>query len=106
MQFKGTNRNAKLHSEAEWKAWCRQTRRRPQLRTFAELLTRLIEQRVGSPRPHVADVVDQAMRDAGRSNLTDAQLREVIVILCKVWNHGLGLRNWAHRSTSLLRDTD
>lgn len=106
MQFNGTSRSAQERSRSDWAAWCQRTRRRPQLRKFAEGLTLRVEQRVGRPRPHVADVVEQAMREAGRSNLTDAQLREVILMLLGVWTHGLALRNWAERNTTLLRDSD
>lgn len=106
MQFYGTSKSVQERSRSDWAAWCQRTRRRPQLRAFAEGLTLRVEQRVGQPRPHVADVVEQAMREAGRSNLTDAQLREVILMLLGVWKHGLALRNWAKRNTTLLRDSD
>jgi FAD/FMN-containing dehydrogenase len=100
MQFKGTTRSQQQASRELWKAWRRTVRSDSKMARFANRFVTLIEQRVGSPQPHVATIAAEILAKvnaeelAGRP-LTPAQLREVILVLSRCWRHGISLRNWA-----------
>ena len=98
MQFKGSNRVEREGSLRAWEAWLRTVRPTSNRARFAHRLVELIESRVGSPQPHVANVAPWAMRQAmaelGRP-LNQARLQEVLTTLHRCWKHGLALRNWA-----------
>lgn len=100
MQFKGTTRRDRQKSQEFWRTWRRTVRSDSKKARFAARFVQLIEQRVGSPQPHVASVAARTMAEVntevlGGRPLTAEQLREVIMVLYKCWHHGLSLRNWA-----------
>ena len=98
MQYKGSARRDQMESREAWEAWLSTVRRNSNRAKFAMRLVELIEQRVGSPQPHVAGVAAAAMQEAEaqfRTPLSAAHRREVILVLYRYWRHGLALRNWA-----------
>lgn len=99
MQPNGTTLVKQEENRQQWNAWlCQARRRRPAVGEFAVKLTKLIEARVGSPTSqHVAQLAEQALEEAGRDQLTERQVREVLTLLLDVWKYGLALRNWASR---------
>ena len=93
---KGTTRVAKEQSVRKWEDWLQQAGLNSHVREFATAFVELIETRVGSPTSqHVAQLAEQAMVEAGRDQLTDEQVREVLQLLKGVWKYGASLRNWA-----------
>ena len=98
MQFKGSTRREQERSRELWDNWLRTVRRNSNRAKFAMRFAELIEQRVGSPQPHVTSVAPRAMEEAlaqFQTPLSAAHRREVILVLYRCWRHGLSLRNWA-----------
>lgn len=98
MRFKGVSREDKRRDQEAWEAWLNAVKHNSKRARFATRLVELIEQRVGSPQPHVAVVAERAMSEAAaqfKTPLTPEHLREVIMVLFRHWHYGPGLRNWA-----------
>lgn len=100
MRFKGTTRREQQKSREFWRTWRRTVRSDSKKARFAARFVELIEQRVGSPQPHVANVAARTMAEVnvevlGGRPLTADQLREVIMVLYTCWHYGFALRNWA-----------
>jgi hypothetical protein len=104
MRFRGSNPREIRRAEEEWKRWCAFMNSRPQLRDVAVRLTDTIE-RQGSSRPNMNKLAPQTFQDAGAPLLTSEQRREVVIILKRVWVHGLSFAVWA-KQQGILRPKD
>jgi len=104
LYFKGMTPRDVESSEWEWNEWCTRTRRRPQLRDVALRFTHTFEQQKGF-WPSMNKLAPQALQDAGGPLLTPAQMREVVLILRRVWEYGLSFGVWAKRR-GLIRPDD
>ncbi len=104
MQFKGYTRSQRTISESLWGDWCRETQSWPEQREFAEIWVALMETLAKERRCQVRHMADSTMREAKREvpSLTEAQVREVVWILCGVWYLGTSLRNWAVERSGIL----
>lgn len=91
-----------------WAVWCRKTARRPRLKLFAEYMVEQIEPRVQRDRVHVAHIAPGVLAQAREqvANLSDREVREVILALRDSWYLGHSLRNWASLHTTLLNRFD
>jgi hypothetical protein len=104
MQFRGMTPLEAAEAEAEWDDWCNRTRGRPLLRDVALRFTNTFEQQAGF-WPSMKQLAPQALQDAGGPLLTPAQMREVVLILRRVWTYGLSFGIWAKRR-GLIRPQD
>ena len=98
MRFQGISRDDQRRHQEAWTSWLNTVKRNSKRARFATRLVELIEQRVGSPQPHVAVVAPRAMEEAAaqfRTPLPPEHRSEVILMLFRHWHYGPGLRNWA-----------
>jgi hypothetical protein len=104
MQFKGQKCFQRAVSESLWRDWCQATCDQPQKREFAEVWVALMEPLAKGHCTQVRHMAQQTLREAKRDipGLTEAQIREIISILGRVWYLGTSLRNWAVERSGLL----
>lgn len=84
-------------SKRTWEDWCRRHADQPELQAFAERWVEGMEFLAQRGQARIASTAGKTLADAGGERLTAAQLREVVLILDKVWYLGSSLSLWAIR---------
>lgn len=99
MKFYGSDGRKRMEarSRARWEDWCRSHAGQPELQAFAERWADQMELLAQRDRAHVRGMALATLSATRGEKLTDAQVREVILILCLVWYLGDSLSLWAVR---------